>query len=112
MPNAFVFPGGVVSLTDFAAGWKDHFKACGYNNDDLEELVLKDVDRPILMKADVNESITRDIALRYSTLSTFILKYFSQINSNPRDIRRVWRFTKKIIRKWILKCFRSNILFG
>lgn len=68
MPNAFVFPGGVVSLADFAAGWKDHFKAYGYNKDDLEELVLKDVDRPILMKADVNESITRDIALRLTAI--------------------------------------------
>jgi nucleoside diphosphate-linked moiety X motif protein 19 len=65
MPNAYVFPGGVTSGADFASGWKDHFLHHGYNDDDLEELVLKDVDRPMLMKAEVDESISRDIAVRW-----------------------------------------------
>ena len=66
MPNAFVFPGGVIAGADSVEGWKHHFSDFGYNEDDLEELVLKNVDRPLLMKkADVEESISRDIALRY-----------------------------------------------
>ena len=52
------------SGADFASGWKDHFLHHGYNKDDLEALVLKDVDRPMLMKAELDESISRDIALR------------------------------------------------
>ena len=66
MPNAYVFPGGVISHADFAKGWTDLFRDFGYNDDDLEQLVLKDVDRPMLMKADLDESISRDIALRYT----------------------------------------------
>ena len=65
MPNAYVFPGGVTSGADFASGWKDHFLHNGFNEDDLEALVLKDVDRPMLMKAEIDESISRDIALRW-----------------------------------------------
>ena len=65
MPNAFVFPGGVIAGADSAGDWKHHFKDFGYTDDDLEELVLNNVDRPLLMKkADINESISRDIALR------------------------------------------------
>jgi len=68
MPNAYVFPGGVISHADFAKGWTDLFRDFGYNDDDLEQLVLKDVDRPMLMKADLDESISRDIALRLATI--------------------------------------------
>jgi len=69
MPNAFVFPGGVIAGADSVEGWKHHFKDFGYTDDDLEELVLNNVDRPLLMKkADVNESISRDIALRLAAI--------------------------------------------
>ena len=64
MPNAYVFPGGVIAGADFAKGWKDLFKDFGFKDDDLEELVLKNVDRPMLMKAELDESISRDIAFR------------------------------------------------
>ena len=77
MPNAYVFPGGVTSGADFALGWKDHFLHHGYNEDDLEELVLKDVDRPMLMKAELDESITRDIALRWvQSDSPYLVIYY------------------------------------
>eukprot|EP00092_Neocalanus_flemingeri_P040451 GFUD01044052.1.p1 GENE.GFUD01044052.1~~GFUD01044052.1.p1 ORF type:complete len:444 (+),score=141.66 GFUD01044052.1:111-1442(+) len=68
MPNAYVFPGGVIAQADFARGWRDLFRDFGYTEDDLEELVLKDVDRPMLMKAELDESITRDIAFRLATI--------------------------------------------
>ena len=65
MPNAFVFPGGVLSASDTSEDWVTLYKALGYNEDDLTELVLKDVDRPLLMsKADVSEGVARDIGLR------------------------------------------------
>ena len=64
MPNAYVFPGGVLSPADTSSGWLDLFRDLGYNNDDLEELILKDVDRPLLMKAEAGEALARDIALR------------------------------------------------
>ena len=64
MPNAFVFPGGVIAGADLAAGWTDHFRDFGYNGDDIAELVLRKVDRPLLMTAEVDESVARDIALR------------------------------------------------
>ena len=63
MPNAYVFPGWVISGAGFASWWKDHFKDSGYNDDDIEELVLKNV--KMLMKAEIDESISRDIALRW-----------------------------------------------
>ena len=70
MPNAYVFPGGVTSGADFASGRKDHFLHHGYNEDDLEELVLKNVDRPMLMRAELVESISRYIALRLDLISS------------------------------------------
>ena len=68
MPNAYVFPGGVVSGADFSSSWKDHFKHHGHNQDDLEQLVLKDVDRPLLMTGDPSEGLARDISLRLTAL--------------------------------------------
>ena len=50
---------------DTSAGWLELFRDLGYNKDDLEELVLKGVDRPLLMKGEANEALVRDIALRY-----------------------------------------------
>ena len=65
MPNAFVFPGGVLSETDTSEEWVGLVRLLGYTQDDLEELVLKDVDRPLLMStADVTEGVARDIGLR------------------------------------------------
>ena len=65
MPNAFVFPGGVLSETDTSQEWVELLRLLGHGQDDLEELVLKDVDRPFLMsRADVTEGVARDIALR------------------------------------------------
>ena len=69
MPNAYVFPGGVLSSSDSSSGWENLFKQFGHNKDDLEELVLKNVDRPLLMtSSDVNEAIVRDIALRLTAI--------------------------------------------
>lgn len=64
MPNAYVFPGGVLSPSDTSSGWLDLFRDAGYSRDDLEELVLNNVDRPLLMKSEAEEAIARDIALR------------------------------------------------
>ena len=69
MPNAYVFPGGVLSSSDSSSGWENLFKQFGHNKDDLEELVLNNVDRPLLMtSSDVNEAIVRDIALRLTAI--------------------------------------------
>ena len=65
MPNAYVFPGGVVAESDTSRDWVTLYKRLGFNEDDLTSLVLKDVDRPLLMsKADVKEGVARDIGLR------------------------------------------------
>ena len=83
MPNAYVFPGGVVAEADTSGGWLEvralaavvvsqcHpllqvFREQGVTRDDLEELVLDPgkVDRPLLMTAEVNEAVARDIGLR------------------------------------------------
>ena len=42
------------------------FREQGVTRDDLEELVLDGakVDRPLLMRAEVNEAVARDIGLR------------------------------------------------
>jgi len=68
MPNAYVFPGGVVSGADFQKGWTDLFKDFGYNDEDLEELVLKQVDRPMMMKTNHDEYMARDIGLRLTAI--------------------------------------------
>lgn len=36
MPNAYVFPGGVVESSDFSMAWMDIFKKCGYTTDYLK----------------------------------------------------------------------------
>ena len=81
MPNAYVFPGGVVAEADTSGGWLEvralaavvvssHrvqvFREQGVTGVDLEELVLDPgkVDRPLLMTAEVNEAVARDIGLR------------------------------------------------
>ena len=65
MPNAFVFPGGVLAEADTSEEWLTLLREQGHTDDDLEELVLRDVDRPFLMsKADVSEAVARDIGLR------------------------------------------------
>ena len=69
MPNAYVFPGGVLAESDCSAAWVELFQSLGYNEDDLEALVLKDVDRPFLMsKAEVTEGVARDLALRLTAI--------------------------------------------
>ncbi|XP_063585502.1 acyl-coenzyme A diphosphatase NUDT19-like [Penaeus indicus] len=35
MPNAFVFPGGVIENSDFSQEWLEVFEKCGYSSDDL-----------------------------------------------------------------------------
>ena len=64
MPNAYVFPGGVLSQSDTSDSWLELFKNFNVNKDDLEEVTLSNVDRPLLMISDVNEAVSRDIALR------------------------------------------------
>ena len=81
MPNAYVFPGGVVAEADTSGGWLEvralaavvvssHlvqvFREQGVTREDLEELVLDPgkVDRPLLMRTEVNEAVARDIGLR------------------------------------------------
>lgn len=69
MPNAFVFPGGVISKEDFSSSWIDLFKNSGHNQDDLDALVLDGVDRPLLMeKASLDEVVSRDIAVRLAAI--------------------------------------------
>lgn len=69
MPNAFVFPGGVISKEDFSSSWLDLFKNHGHNQDDLDALVLDGVDRPLLMeKASLDEVVCRDIAVRLAAI--------------------------------------------
>ena len=68
MPNAFVFPGGVVSSSDFSSKWLELFKNHGHSRDDLEELVLKSVDRPLLMRGSSEEGLVRDISLRLTAI--------------------------------------------
>ena len=64
MPNALVFPGGVLADTDTSTRWLEFFREQGITKDDIDELVLQNVDRPMLMKKDVEVEIARDIALR------------------------------------------------
>ena len=66
MPNAFVFPGGVLSASDSSSSWERVFRKCGFTQEDLDSVVLSNVDRPLLMKSEANEAVSRDIALRYN----------------------------------------------
>jgi len=69
MPNAYVFPGGVLSKHDFSKGWMDLLKGNGISGSDLEELVLENKDRPFLMgDASPEEVVRRDIAFRLTAL--------------------------------------------
>ena len=69
MPNAYVFPGGVLAQSDSSVGWLELLQSQGFSEDDLEELVLTDVDRPFLMsKAEVTEGLARDLALRLTAI--------------------------------------------
>merc|ERR1719189_3547603 len=69
MPNAYVFPGGVLAESDCSVAWVELFHSRGYSEDDLQALVLKDVDRPFLMsKAEVAEGVARDLALRLTAI--------------------------------------------
>jgi len=68
MPNAYVFPGGVLSQSDTSDSWLELFKNFNVNKDDLEEVTLSNVDRPLLMISDVNEAVSRDIALRLTAI--------------------------------------------
>ena len=65
--------GGCTTPSDTCSGWLDLFRDLGYNKDDLEELVLKGVDRPLLMKAEADEALARDIALRYEEAEENVL---------------------------------------
>ena len=69
MPNAYVFPGGVLAQSDSSSAWLELFHSQGFSEDDLEALVLRDVDRPLLMsKAEVTEGVARDLALRLTAI--------------------------------------------
>ena len=69
MPNAYVFPGGVLAESDSSDAWLELFHSQGYSEDDLQALVLSHVDRPFLMsKAAVTESVARDLALRLTAI--------------------------------------------
>lgn len=72
MPNASVFPGGVVSESDLAREWLDLLHDLGCTIEDLQEMVLKGVDRPLLMdrssSQSVGEVVARDIAFRLTAI--------------------------------------------
>ena len=40
MPNAYVFPGGVLAESDSSDAWLELFQSQGFSEDDLQELVL------------------------------------------------------------------------
>ena len=63
MPNAYVFPGGVSSESDFSADWIKLFKQHGKK--DIEELIVKDGrPRPMLICMDDEDGgkLPRDVA--------------------------------------------------
>jgi len=68
MPNAYVFPGGVISESDFSSDWLSLFNRFGVSKDDLEELILQNVERPFLMKGSTDEFLARDISLRLAAI--------------------------------------------
>jgi len=71
MPNAFVFPGGVIAKEDFSRDWLELFTDLGCSKDDLSSLALDGVDRPLLMQGrseDVDNAVARDIAFRLSAI--------------------------------------------
>lgn len=45
MPNAMVFPGGVVAGPDLDPAWLQLYTEAGYTGQDMEQLVLAGVDR-------------------------------------------------------------------
>jgi len=69
MPNAYVFPGGVISKSDLSKDWVDFFHVNGVHASDLELLAVGSDDRPLLMTADSPaEPVKRDIAFRLTAL--------------------------------------------
>jgi len=132
MPNAFVFPGGVIAQADFARGWRDLFNNFGYTDDDLEELVLKDVDRPMMMKAELDEVISRDIAFRLAAIretfeesgvlllksstgysshseafsfnsSSTLSSWRTKVHSNPEELLSLYRQVGAVPDLWAVK---------
>ncbi len=70
MPNTFVFPGGVISNTDFDKSWRDVFSLFG-NGRSADEVVVGEsegIRRPLLMRPrdgdDCDGRMPRDVAFR------------------------------------------------
>ena len=108
MPNAYVFPGGVLSSSDSSSGWENLFKQFGHNKDDIEELVLKNVDRPLLMtSSDVNEAIVRDIALRLTAIRETFEESGILLHKNTQT-NGAYNFTdKEFLSDWRGKVHKS-----
>jgi len=68
MPNAFVFPGGVVSKADFAQGWIDLFRECGHSKKAMDCLSMEGRPRPFLMEAEEGEAVPRRVAFRLAAI--------------------------------------------
>lgn len=68
MPNAFVFPGGVVSKADFAQGWIDLFRECGHSKTAMDCLSMEGRPRPFLMEAEEGEAVPRHVAFRLAAI--------------------------------------------
>jgi len=67
MPNAFVFPGGVISRADFAQGWIDLFTEC-IPKSSLDCLSMTGKPRPFLMEDNQVEAVPRYVAFRLAAL--------------------------------------------
>jgi len=67
MPNAFVFPGGVVDQGDMAEAWLSLYRDLG-QEDSLASLDIQDRPRPLVMVPREGEAVPRHLALRLTAI--------------------------------------------
>ncbi|CAL4193058.1 unnamed protein product, partial [Meganyctiphanes norvegica] len=96
MPNAYVFPGGVVESSDFSMAWMDIFEKCGYTVDYLKNNFRFNVPLPELY-INNNKSILPEIGFRIGALretfeeSGILLDNTRSINAMNSSTIEKWR---------------------
>eukprot|EP00794_Sanderia_malayensis_P015944 gene15944-17547_t len=68
MPNAYVFPGGVVDESDYSEKWNDVFKSAGFIDEQMKIYQEEPKERPPLFDNYRGKPISPDVAFRICAL--------------------------------------------
>lgn len=89
MPNAFVFPGGVIHSSDFSQDWLDIFKKCGYTASDLLKEFRNPSPLPEFYANKAPDSILPEVGFRIGaireTLEESGILFSSHLPGNPLE---------------------------